>query len=255
MNQTSSNTHRPWLRFLVRLASTFCAMSGFRLERLNVVWVVSGALSLIGAHALMKLSNPNLIAGYWVLTLSMYYVGNSFILASRRIPGALIARFGEDSALRIYDTALGLMFLNQGLGVSCMGSLAWSGDASLFSSSTTAIGIVFFAIGLVTKIWATMLVGVDIYYYHDMFLGRPTGGFVSSGPYRFLANPMYGVGQLHAYGYGLLTGSIVGLAAAAVCHSAIYVFYFVVERPFVRRSFPAGSKDDLFESSAGTAAP
>ncbi|MBI2373369.1 MAG: phosphatidylethanolamine N-methyltransferase family protein [Deltaproteobacteria bacterium] len=208
-------------------------------------WIAGGAVSLLVAHTLIARADAGLSMTYWLFTLVLYYAGNSFILASRRIPRLLIGRFGEARALGIYDTLLGLMFLNQGLGVSCMGALVWWEQPTSFGPLATTLGVACFAIGLVTKVWATMLVGVDVYYYHDMFLGRATGAFVSAGPYRFLANPMYGVGQLHAYGYGLLTSSPVGLVAAAVCHSLIYVFYFSVERPFVRRAFlsaPFGSE-------------
>lgn len=59
-----------------------------------------------------------------------------------------------------------------------------------------------------------------------------------SGPYRVLRNPMYGVGQLHAYGIAILMSrSWNGLMAAAVCHAPIYVFYFRAELPFIRRTY------------------
>jgi protein-S-isoprenylcysteine O-methyltransferase Ste14 len=143
----------------------------------------------------------------------------------------------ERRALLRYDTILGLMFLNQGLGLSCMGAIELPGIRLPSGLATMLIGVVFVAIGITVKVWATKLVGVDVYYYHDLFLDKPVGTFVRSGPYRFLANPMYGVGQLHAYGYALLERSAAGLAAAMVCLSLIYVFYFSVERPFVRRNF------------------
>jgi hypothetical protein len=99
------------------------------------------------------------------------------------------------------------------------------------------LGGVLFAIGLVVKVWATLIVGVDVYYYRDMFLGKKVAGFAATGPYRYLANPMYGVGQLHAYGYAVLHRSLPGLLAVLVCHVLIYGFYYAAERPFIKRVY------------------
>jgi hypothetical protein len=113
------------------------------------------------------------------------------------------------------------------------------------------MGTVFCAIGIIVKVWATVVVGVDVYYYRDMFLGRPVSPFVGGGPYRFFRNPMYGVGQLHAYGVAILMSrSWSGVFAAALCHSLIYVFYFTAELPFIRRAYFAGAV-----SSSSAAAP
>lgn len=59
------------------------------------------------------------------------------------------------------------------------------------------------------------------------------------GPYRWLKNPMYGVGNLSAYGMALIERSWVGLVASAVAQICIYTFYFCHERQFVRRYYRA----------------
>jgi protein-S-isoprenylcysteine O-methyltransferase Ste14 len=174
---------------------------------------------------------------FYVCTLAFYYAGNSFILASD-IPARLVRRFGEDRAFRAYETVLALMFINQGLGVGCVGALDLGARWTLPPTpSIYALGALLFAVGLLVKVWSTAVVGVDVYYYRDMFLGRPVSEFTSSGPYRVLDNPMYGVGQLHAYGYAILNRSIAGVLATLACHCLIYAFYFAVERPFIRRTY------------------
>jgi hypothetical protein len=50
---------------------------------------------------------------------------------------------------------------------------------------------------------------------------------------------MYTVGYLHAYGFALVTGSWLGLLAAAFDQAAILVFHQLVEKPHFLRT-PAG---------------
>jgi protein-S-isoprenylcysteine O-methyltransferase Ste14 len=112
-----------------------------------------------------------------------------------------------------------------------------------------AAGVALFVVGLVVKLWATLTVGVDVYYFRDMFLGRPVAPICDGGPYRFLRNPMYSVGQLQGYGYALLYGSLPGFVAAGAGHLLIYAFYVMAERPFVRRAYIAPCPDQTITSA------
>jgi protein-S-isoprenylcysteine O-methyltransferase Ste14 len=103
--------------------------------------------------------------------------------------------------------------------------------------SVTAISL--FTIGSVTKLWAAHVVTVDIYYWKDMFVGHKISEFVGSGPYRWLKNPMYGVGQLPAYAVALWYGSLWGLVAAIMNQGLIFLFFYMVEKPFMRRVYGA----------------
>jgi protein-S-isoprenylcysteine O-methyltransferase Ste14 len=220
-----------------RVASTFFAMTGWRLEHLNVVWVAAGAGSIALAHHLVTLGDWRLTVPYFLFTLLFYYGGNGAILSSRA-PALLIARLGEQRAFRAYETVLGVMFLNQGLGVGCMAALpGWQISAP--RGALVAGALVLFCVGLVVKLWATLVVGTDTFYYFDMFVRRAVGKASHEGPYRFLENPMYGVGQLQGYGYALFVGSLAGVLAAAAGHVLIYAFYLLFERDFVRRTYPA----------------
>ncbi|MGW6497711.1 methyltransferase [Nonomuraea angiospora] len=106
---------------------------------------------------------------------------------------------------------------------------------------TYAAGALLMAAGTFYKVWAADTTGLDTYYCRDMFLDRPLGAageLVVSGPYRHVRNPMYSVGNLHAYGWAIWSRSLEGLAVAAVFQAGIYVFYYTCECPFIRRIYP-----------------
>jgi len=73
-----------------------------------------------------------------------------------------------------------------------------------------------------------------------MFHDRPDESckeYVVRGPYKFLKNPMYGVGNLQGYGVALIFQTWEGLVVAAAYHCGIYMFQYFVERPFVDRVY------------------
>lgn len=237
---------RETLRRVVRAVSTVFAMAGWRLEHLNALWVAGSVASVFLAHVLIDRADVRLTIPYFLSTLVFYYGGNAAILTSS-LPARAIARLGEERAFRSYETLAGLMFLNQGLGVGCMAALHVPGlERTVPAPLVLTAGVALFVVGLLVKLWATLTVGVDVYYFRDMFLGRPLAPASEGGPYRFMRNPMYSWGQLQGYGYALLHGSLSGIVAAGAGHLLIYAFYLVAERPFVRRVYisPAPLSDD-----------
>jgi len=225
------------LRGVKRLVSTVFAMAGWRLEHLNGVWVAGSVASVFLAHVLITRADWRLTLPYFLFTLVFYYGGNAVILRSD-LPARAIARLGEERAFQAYETLAGLMFLNQGLGVGCMAALhAPRWEQAVPAPLVLAAGVALFVVGLAVKLWATLTVGVDVYFFRDMFLGRPLAPTCDGGPYRFLRNPMYSMGQLQGYGYALLYGSLPGFVAAAAGHLLIYAFYVMAERPFVRSKY------------------
>lgn len=228
----------------MRVASALVAMAGWRLEHFSVVWVAGSVASVWLADHLISSANSRLILPYFLFTLVFYYGGNAVIPRSD-LPAGAIAGFGEERAFRGCEIAAGLMLLNQGLGVSCMAALhAPRLEQAVPAPVVLAAGVGPFVVGLVSKLWATLTVGVDVDYFRDMFLGRLRAAACCAGPYRYFPNPMYSVGQLQGYGYALLHGSRPGCAAAAG-HLLIYAFFVVAERPFVRSHYtmprPAGA--------------
>ncbi len=221
----------------VRIVSTFCAMAGWRLEHLNRAWVIGGLASIGLAHVLIDRADWRFTLPYLALTLIFYYGGNAVILCSR-IPARAVARWGEEGAFRRYETVAGLMFLNQGLGVGCMSALhlpRW--ESAVPVPVMFGAGVVLFGAGVIVKLWATLTVGVDIYFFRDMFLRRALAPASVDGPYRFLRNPMYSLGQLQGYGYALMDLSLPGVLAAAAGQLLVYAFYYAAERPFVHRVY------------------
>lgn len=97
------------------------------------------------------------------------------------------------------------------------------------------VGAVLIAVGISVKVWAANTLGGDAYYWYNFFSPPRSPHIVLAGPYRFLANPMYTVGYLQAYGFALITGSVMGLWAAAFLHVSILAFYFAVEKPHFQR--------------------
>lgn len=102
--------------------------------------------------------------------------------------------------------------------------------------SLYADAVVMMVIGVGIKLWAASVLGSKGYYWYDFFKPIPSEG-CRRGPYRFMDNPMYSVGYLHAYGFALLFCSMTGLMVAAFDHAAILIFHFIVEKPHARRLY------------------
>ena len=108
-------------------------------------------------------------------------------------------------------------------------------EGSISRGAVIAAGVLLVAVGVSVKVWAAATLGGDAYYWYNFFAPPSAHRAVLAGPYRFLANPIYTVGYLQAYGFALITGSFVGLWAAAFAQLAILVFYYAVERPHFQR--------------------
>ena len=105
-----------------------------------------------------------------------------------------------------------------------------------FSSAVSfTVGVALGLIGIGTKLWAARTLGADAYYWRNFFEPDAVADPVSSGPYRFVSNPMYTIGYLQTYGLALILRSFPGIIAAGFSQAAILAFYFIVERPHFRR--------------------
>jgi len=231
-----------FVRALWRLCLICVAQLGLRLDRARPAWITALVLAVGLGLAVAEAHSRTLTLAYFAATWLFYYGGNTLILGMR-LNETAIRRLGPDAAFRRYETLVGTMFASQGLGVGAMCALdsgAWR--LPIAPEIAMPVGLLLFIVGFGTKIWAIHLVGLDTYYFKDLFLGQTQGPFVSRGPYRFLANPMYGVGQIHGYGFALASGSLTGLAAAAICQLSIYGFYFAVERPFIARVYLSSAR-------------
>lgn len=227
---------------LVKLAVTFLGMTGLRLDLRSrhlsfVLWVGLFAAGLAGYLSVSPVSKVA-ACGYAALVWLLYYVGNAVVLCTP-LRSWLIERYGESRALRYYNTTLGLVFLQQGLAQGLFLS-AFQGSYFDDTGMMRPVALLLIAFGVTVKIWATYTSGLDIYYYNDMFLGRPVHQVQSaivSGPYKVFKNPMYGVGNLHGYGSALLMATWEGLLLCAFYNLSIYVFYWGFEKPFTIRTY------------------
>lgn len=92
------------------------------------------------------------------------------------------------------------------------------------------VGVPLIIIGIATKLWAARTLGEKAYYWYNFFTPTRQVTRVATGPYLYLENPMYTVGYLQAYGFALVTGSVLGLVASLVDQTAILQFHRSVER-------------------------
>ena len=234
------------------LVVTVLGMSGLRVDRLrfdtaSLLWVAVWLTSMAGMPVLFRWLGMGMLgaAVYLAVAFAMYYGGLTLVLGHHGSE-RLIARFGSRRAVWWFEMWLGIAFTHQALAQGILVSASSTRLALDVPMGLTAtVGILAVVVSLIVKIWSTHLVGLDAYYYVDMFLQRkqamhPTRqALVARGPYRWLNNPMYGVGNLCAYGMALIKHSWLGLIASAAAQICIYTFYFRHERPFVRRHYLA----------------
>ncbi len=101
------------------------------------------------------------------------------------------------------------------------------------------LGWALMIVGWITKFWASYILGVASYFYADMIHRQPLEGstFNMEGPYKWFANPMYGVGYLGSYGLGLLYRSPLAIGMAAIMHIGVWFFNWNVEQKWVNRIY------------------
>ncbi|MBT5595104.1 MAG: hypothetical protein HOA11_07295 [Euryarchaeota archaeon] len=217
-----------------KFVNVFFSMMGIRLDtgKILLVWLPLIALSLyLGNFAI----EHEFLVEFAIACWAFYYVGMTLLLGTG-IKRWMIKKFGEQRAWLYFQMILGLMFFNVGTGVSAA-ALHLQGAFSLSPTLMWALVIPMFIIGFGIKYWATWVIGIDVYYYKDLFHEKSHGEWTEAGPYKWSGNPMYGIGYLHSYCLAIMLGSVWGLVYAAVCHLSIFVFYRIAEKPFIVRTY------------------
>lgn len=229
-------------------------MSGLRLDRLRqvggfVAWAgawlgcLAAYLVIFEYGLVLEAAARQVLSIAYAALVCVFYYGGLGLVMGTSLRGHIIRKLGAERAYRRFEAVLGVVFLNQAL---CQTAVMRSFETGLFAPVPPwlycVVGGALILIAFGIKLWATMLTGLDAYYFRDMFLGRSIRtrsreSFVLSGPYRVMTNPMYGVGNLAAYGGALWYQSWPGLIVAAVMQASIFLFYGLYERPFIERNY------------------
>ena len=199
---------------------------------------VSIFLSLVSALYLSHYHpyNTNIAFLYFIISEVLYIGFISVVLSEKGLRHIFHAKWkNENEAYKAFETILGFLFFHNAVSIGYVAS-STPGNLLDFLNKDMLLIIVtlMFVTGFLVKITAANVVSIEIYYWKDMFLGRKITDFVVSGPYKYLNNPMYGIGQLPAYAVAIWYGSVYGLMAAVLNQILIFSFYYFIERKFIR---------------------
>jgi protein-S-isoprenylcysteine O-methyltransferase Ste14 len=183
--------------------------------------------------------NSDLAIIYFIISEILYLSFITIVLSENGLRHWFIRKWGnENEGYLAYEGILGFLFFQNAASI---GYIASSTPGSLFPSFPEELllilVIILFVAGFIIKISAAKAVSIEIYYWKDMFLGKKISDFVVSGPYKYFNNPMYGIGQLQAYAIAIWYGSAYGLMAAFLNQFLIFLFYYMVEKKFIRRVY------------------
>ena len=171
------------------------------------------------------------------LAARLAYVGYVWVgLTRQQADGWWTRQWGlEDGFARFRRGASRIMAIDAVSFVAvCL--VGWgTGPAILPRGAAIAIGAALVVLGVGTKLWAAATLGNKAYYWYNFFAPAAPSTVVSTGPYRFLKNPMYTVGYLQTYGCALITGSLAGMVASVCDQAAILLFHWRVESAHFER--------------------
>jgi hypothetical protein len=218
------------------------ATAGILIDRITPLRLL--VIGLIGLNVLLS----NVFRAQITLPFVLWFFVVMFVLRYGTLfgsfgPGGLAPRltraYGEDRGYAIYEALTAFSFYYRSTSFNLLveftaGSLPL--PAAWLPWLTGAAWVMMIG-ATVVNIWATLIIGTDVYYYKDMFVRRAIGTFEVSGPFRWFSNPMYGIGQFNAYGLALLSGSVWGLLATALNQAFMYIFYYAFEKPHIARLF------------------
>ena len=223
-----------------KLVHTVLSMSGFVPENMNPVrFTFMIGSFLLTTFVLPDYKRLDFAIIYFLCGTSAYIFFVFSVLRENGLRLRLIEKFGEKKAYLHYEAILGFLFFHNSVALTFM-SQTTSNDSfwnTVPQPLILAIAGILFIVGMVVKIWSAFVVGTPIYYWKDMFLGRKVCEFVETGPYKYLTNPMYGIGQIQVYAVAIYYGSTHGMLFGIINQVLVFVFYFLVEKPFIYRTY------------------
>lgn len=223
-----------------KLIFTVLSISGFVPEHVTITRAIVMMASVwVSVFLLPEYLQVKFAIVYFAIS-TLIYVGFIFlILPQQGLRLRLIEKLGEENAYLYYEGFLAFAFFHNGASLTFISqSSAGTGLWPALPYPLMMFGVIILLFsGLVVKIWSAYVVGVPIYYWKDMFVGRKISDFVVSGPYKYFSNPMYGIGQLQVYAIAIYYSSVYGLIFGAINQALVFLFYFTVEKPFIRRTY------------------
>lgn len=183
--------------------------------------------------------NSRLALIYFLVTEVLYIGFLYVVLPKNGLRHWFIKKWGnEEKGYAVFEGILGFLFLNNAISIAYITS-STAGNMFDFvpKELLLVIVIIMSGVGLIVKVLSAHVASIDIYYWKDMFLGRKIRNFMVAGPYKYLNNPMYGVGQLQSYAIALWYGSLVGLFVALLNQCLIFSFFFLEEKKFITRVY------------------
>lgn len=234
-------------RFFILLKSIYSyliliiSMAGFVPKHATIYRIIAITSSIAFSIylAIYHAGNSTLGVGYFTISEILYLGFIFLVLSANGFRHWFIKRWkNEEEGYLAFEAVLGFLFFING---ASLGFVTSSSPGSLFGFINKELLLVIAGsmtlAGFIIKIWAAKVVSIEIYYWKDMFLGKKITEFVETGPYKFLNNPMYGIGQLQAYAFAIWHGSAIGLIAAFINQVLIFTFYYTVEKKFIKRVY------------------
>jgi protein-S-isoprenylcysteine O-methyltransferase Ste14 len=188
---------------------------------------------LVAAGIGVLLAGSPLLAALWCVACRCAYVG--FVGLALRAHTRAPRPAGEPDVLwRRFKARASPLMLGDSVALVVL-CLVTRGSLSLPGPTWPAwiAGGLLVVLGVGVKAWASASLPEGTFYWRDFFVPVEQRELSKRGPYRWLSNPMYGLGYAHAYGFALLVGSLPGLFAAAFAQAAILGLAVLVERPHV----------------------
>ncbi len=217
------------------------SMAGYVPKNATIFRTIALLSSLIFAFYLSRYQSGNfdLAILYFVLSEVCYLSFITIVLSENGLRHWFTRRWSnENEGYLAYETVLGFLFFHNAASIGYFSS---SSPGSLFpfiqNDFLFIIVVILFITGFTIKIWAAKVVGIGIYYWKDMFLGKKISDFVVTGPYKFFNNPMYGIGQIPTYATAIWYGSKYGLIVAFLNQFLIFMFFYLVEKKFIKRVY------------------
>lgn len=217
------------------------SMAGYVPKHATIFRTVIMSLVLIFSFYLIYFQtyNSKLAIAYFILS-EILYIGFIYsVLSENGYRHWFIKKWGsEEGGYLAFEAILGFLFFNNGASIAYIAS-STPGNIFYFIPKELLfiIVIVMFSFGFIVKILATKVASVDIYYWKDMFVGRKISNFVTTGPYKYFNNPMYGIGQLQSYAIAIGHESMLGLFAALINQCLVFSFFFLKEKQFIKKIY------------------